>query len=84
MVTLRALKAPKHPFEPPAVDEPINLAPSLVTIAETAAPVDDGEGNAQCTRCTRLVPYASMWLNEDGYFCAACAKAVVRETIGEP
>jgi hypothetical protein len=29
------------------------------------------------------VPYASMWLNEDGYFCAACAKAVVRETIGE-
>jgi len=24
-----------------------------------------------------------MSLNEDGYFCQTCAKAIVRETIGE-
>ena len=63
--------------------EPIDLAPILATIADTGAPVDDGEGNAQCTRCTHLVPYATMSLNEDGYFCAPCAKAIIRETVGE-
>jgi hypothetical protein len=121
---LKALKSPKHPFEPPTPEPstgetalavgagfgvialdivtagflsgldaipslsrdpeaPIDLAPLLATIADTAAPVDDGEGNVQCTRCTQLVPYATMSLNEDGYFCAACVKAVVRETLGE-
>jgi len=125
VATLRALKTPKHPFEPPtpeskvadtalalgvgagaiALDivtgglltglsdvpggssrdpnEPIDLAPLLATIADTGAPVDDGEGNVQCTRCTHLVPYATMSLNEDGYFCETCAKAIVRETVGE-
>lgn len=63
--------------------EPIDLAPILATIADTGAPVDDGEGNAQCTRCTHLVPYATMSLNEDGYFCAPCAKAIICETVGE-
>lgn len=62
--------------------EPIDLAPLLATIADTGAPVDDGEGNARCTRCTHLVPYSTMSLNEDGYFCAPCAKAIIREAVG--
>jgi hypothetical protein len=64
-------------------DKPVDLAPLLATIADTAPPVDDGEGNVQCTRCTHLVPYETMSLNEDGYFCERCAAAVVRETVGE-
>jgi hypothetical protein len=68
---------------PPEREEPIDLAPLLATIADTSAPVDDGEGNVQCTRCTHLVPYATMSLNEDGYFCQKCAALVVRETVGE-
>jgi hypothetical protein len=56
---------------------------TFAAIEATGAPVDDGEGNVQCTRCARLVPYVTMSLNEDGYFCEACAAIVVRETIGE-
>jgi hypothetical protein len=38
----------------------------------TAAPAVDAEGLVACTRCQRRVPYASMALNEHGYFCARC------------
>ncbi len=58
---------------------PPDITPLLAAISDTSAPVDDGEGNVQCTRCTYLVPYATMSLNEEGYFCGRCAAVLTRE-----
>lgn len=49
--------------------------PPLVIPADlhyTAAPAFGGDGRVACTRCQRRVLYASMALNEHGYFCASC------------
>lgn len=43
--------------------------------AGTSAPALDARGHAPCTACGRRVAYASMSLNEDGYFCPSCATA---------
>ncbi|MCE9579571.1 MAG: hypothetical protein K8W52_41000 [Deltaproteobacteria bacterium] len=51
---------------------PPDIRAGLAAIADTAAPARDGD-RAACTRCAAWVPYASMALNEDGYFCARCA-----------
>jgi hypothetical protein len=59
-----------------------DMTPLLATIGDTSAPVDDTEGNVQCSRCNQFVPYATMSLNEDGYFCATCAAQLTREAGG--
>jgi hypothetical protein len=38
----------------------------------TAAPRREADGLVACSRCQRRVPYASMAINEHGYFCAKC------------
>lgn len=63
---------------------PPDITPLLAQAAGTSPPVDDGEGNVQCSRCTYLVPYATMSLNEDGYFCAACAKELTERATISP
>lgn len=38
----------------------------------SAAPQLDSDGAVACTACQRRVAYASMVLNEYGYFCSTC------------
>ncbi|MGN6105187.1 MAG: hypothetical protein ACTHU0_08790 [Kofleriaceae bacterium] len=64
---LDAIPAPAPRNEP----FPADLPPP----AGTAAPVADGRGNVRCTGCGEVVPWASMTLDPDGYFCARCAAA---------
>lgn len=54
---------------------PLHVPPDL---HHTAAPAADAEGRVACTRCRRRVPYASMALNEHGYFCATCGPSQPR------
>lgn len=62
-------------------EEPM-LPPAIITDT-TAAPVSDERGLVQCTRCAELVEYASMSLDENGYFCAPCAAALVAAATNE-
>lgn len=45
------------------------------TLAGTALPPRDADGNVACSRCGTFVSWASMSLNEHGYFCAACVNS---------
>ena len=59
--------------------EPIDVAQlerSIPGLTETAAPTQAPDGNVVCSRCATAVPFESMSLNEHGYFCASCARAV--------
>ncbi len=52
--------------------EPVDIetvAPGAGKLAPKRAP----DGRVHCTRCDEPVPYASMSLNGDGYFCQPCA-----------
>lgn len=48
---------------------PLVVPPDL---HRTAAPVLGADGLVACTRCQRRVAFASMSINEHGYFCASC------------
>jgi hypothetical protein len=53
---------------------PRNKGPNVVPpdLRQTAAPAFDADGLAACSRCQRRVAFASMAINEHGYFCARC------------
>jgi hypothetical protein len=55
-------------------------APAAAPGPSTALPVSQQrpDGLVTCTRCAAAVPYESMSLNQDGYFCGACAAAMTR------
>lgn len=59
--------------DPPFDDEARARALRACGADQARAPQRDPHGSAQCTGCAAFVPYASMSLNEDGYFCASCA-----------
>lgn len=61
-------------------EEPM-IPPANIT--DTTPPVSDERGLVQCTRCAELVEYASMSLDENGYFCAPCAAALVAAATNE-
>lgn len=52
------------------------VAARIPGLAETAAPRVTIDHDVACTRCATPVPYASMSLNEHGYFCSACAASM--------
>ncbi len=52
---------------------PPDIQAGLDSIRDTGAPPRDADGNVACSRCGTFVSWASMSLNEHGYFCAACA-----------
>jgi hypothetical protein len=59
--------------------EPIDvraLEAAMPELATTAAPRRAADGRVHCTRCDDAVAFASMSLNDEGYFCAACAAAI--------
>jgi hypothetical protein len=56
-----------------------DITPLLATIADTRAPIGDGRGNVNCTGCADLVPYATMSLDEHGYFCVNCTDRLTNE-----
>jgi hypothetical protein len=55
---------------PGGTDDPAPFVPR--TPEGTAPPVVHADGTVACSRCGRASPYASMALNEHGYFCASC------------
>ncbi len=58
--------------EPAPID--VNaLLQAMPELAATAPPQLTADRRALCTRCAAAVEFASMSLNEHGYFCAACA-----------
>lgn len=62
-------------------NKPVDITPLLATIADTSAPARDADGNAACSRCNAYVAYETMSLNEQGYFCAACAATLTDEAL---
>ena len=56
-------------------DEP---APLVVPadLDATRAPELHGDGSATCTGCDAVVPFDSMSIDERGYFCAGCSRAL--------
>jgi len=56
----------------PYPGRPVQVPPDL---AQTAAPVRAVDGRVVCSGCGAAVPFASMSLNEHGYFCPRCAQA---------
>jgi hypothetical protein len=59
-------------FQPPRRDQPrpLVIPPDL---DESSAPHLIGS-DAACTGCDAVVPFASMTLSGDGYFCPGCAR----------
>ena len=47
-------------------------SPITADVTGTQPPVQTDAGLVSCTRCDRAVPWATMSLNEHGYFCAGC------------
>ena len=50
---------------------PVQIPPDL---DRTAPPVLVGDGMAACSGCDAVVPFATMAINEDGYFCPGCSR----------
>lgn len=51
---------------------PLRIPPDL---DRTAPPELHADGTAACSGCNAVVPFASMSICEDGYFCPGCARA---------
>lgn len=51
---------------------PFRIPPDL---DRTAPPELHADGTAACSGCDAIVPFASMSICEDGYFCPGCARA---------
>ena len=45
-------------------------------LSEARPPQRISSGDVMCSRCHGVVPFASMIVTPDGYFCAACSRIV--------
>jgi hypothetical protein len=69
------------PAEPPP---PFDVERALRQVgAPLEGPPRDERGFVECTRCSAFVPYASMSLNEEGYFCRVCAAALTQQALAD-
>jgi hypothetical protein len=59
-------------FRPTGAPRPLVVPPDL---DRTAPPAILADGSAPCSGCDAVVPFDSMSIGEDGYFCPGCARA---------
>jgi len=52
---------------------PLQIPPDL---HETAPPRVAENGGVECSGCDAVVPFETMSINEHGYFCPGCARAM--------
>ncbi len=57
------------------ISEPEMPAPREVDLSGTAPPAVTADGDAACSGCDAVVPFATMTIDERGYFCPGCARA---------
>lgn len=56
--------------------DPEMPAPRVVDLAGTAPPAVSADGEAPCSGCDAVVPFATMTIDERGYFCPGCARSL--------